>query len=82
MTAQTLIGGILYERVLENITYVGGHTAAENKLRLRQTCQSRFQLWPVDRRHIVEQGQWEFPAYDGADLADLLHAFQTIEARH
>ena len=79
---QAFVGRVLHERVLEAVACFGRGSVAKHQLGFLQFRQSACQRGLVAPDHGVQQRVREFACDRGADLCDLLHRHEAIEARH
>ena len=79
---EALIGRVLYQRVLEAVARLGRGPVAEHQPGILQLGERGAQRRLVAADDGMEQRVGKFPPDRGADLCDLLHRGEAVEARH
>src|SRR5262245_35436025 len=77
---QARIGGILYQRVLENVGRIRRFAPRENQVGNPELCKSSLERDVRHRRNGSEQPIREFSTNGGADLRDFLDLGEPIKA--
>jgi hypothetical protein len=79
---QALIGGVLYERMLESVSRVGRNSTPKNEFGLFELVQGTFELSTIGTGHSSQKPMVEDAADASTGLSHLLDQVETVEACH
>src|SRR5271156_6169223 len=82
LAQQCAIGGVLDQRMFEQIARMRRRALAEQQTSGNETVKRRFQLWLWFPRYRSQEGMRKLPSDRGTDLRQFLGGPEPVEPRH